>query len=509
MSSNQKHHCSASTLTGSFLGVVLVAGLLLFTIGCGGTGSQTLVGSANPTPLSDPPPPSTPTEIRIGSIPPDRIVSFELQVNRMVLKGVHVGDMDVLPNPSNLELTRVGATTEIIALPYVVQDSYSQLEMIITGAHVTYLDSTGSAREKNISSNFTSVFPFDPPLVIDANPNELSVVVDIPRTVELIPASDPADDVVNLNPPVITVTHDGVITPPASVQGSNAQVVASAAQKGRVERAVGNVTGVWTDNGVTYFALNLGQTGATLNFQYDVFTVFENVTPDTLDGMLVEVEGGTLSSGTLFAEMVEALFPATGVEVEGTLSGRNASGNLHLVPQDGIGAGMTTALVGAKVSSDMSGASYAYHAGDIDMTGLTVVFDASHVFLGQRVEAESLTGLQPDQEGNAARIASYKVELLQQTLNGVVTNYQEGAIPGTASFDLALPADSYLSIMNPATTVAYVNQVSTTWLDGFSSGIQDGQSVTVRGLLFCDDSNDVPPGTPLHFVMVASSITKQ
>jgi len=500
------HHFNTRTLAGVLLGVVLVACLLLFATGCGGAGSQTLMGPS-PTPLSDPPPPSTPTEVRLGSIPADRIVSFELKVSSMGLKRSIGEDVALLPNPSNLELTRVGSTTEIIAVPYVEQASYNQLEMTVSGAHVTYLDSNGSPREKDISANLTSTFSFDPALLVGTTPTQLEVVVDIPQSVELILASDPADDVVNLHTPVITINQGGLVAPPSSVRGANG-VKASNSQRGRVDRAVGDVIAVWTDNGLTYFALNLGQTGATLNFQYDVFTVFENVTPDTLDGMLVEVQGGTLGNGALFAEEVEALFPATGAEVEGTLSGRNPSGKLHLVPQDGIGAGMTTALVGTKVSSDMSGASYAYHAGDIDMTDLTVVFDASHIFLGQRVEAESSAGLQPDGEGNNALITPDKVELLQQSLNGTVINYQEGAMPGSASFDLALPADSYLRIMNPGTSVVHVSQVWTTWLNGFSNGIQNGGSVSVRGLLFCDDTNDVPPGTPLHFVMVASSITE-
>ena len=277
----------------------------------------------------------------------------------------------------------------------------------------------------------------------------------------------------------------------------------SASNSGQVERLVGQVVQVDGDFG--QLSLQLGQSGSVLVLSFDGNTMFDNASPDTVNGMLVEVEGRARTDGTLYASAVETLFPDTGVEAEGMLAGTNAPGLLNMVAEDGTGASMTSALVGTTlgvVVDDSTG--YGIHLGNEDMGGLPVLFDAGHIAAGQRIEIDSDFALQPDYAGNPAQAQPYMVELLRQTLQGTVQNYQPGE-SGAAEFDLVLTPSSYLGIMNAGTGTVHVYQRYTTQA---TIGIQDGMNLSVRGFLFCTDETDnVPPGTTLHFAMVASSIT--
>jgi hypothetical protein len=106
---------------------------------------------------------------------------------------------------------------------------------------------------------------------------------------------------------------------------------------------------------------------------------------------------------------------------------------------------------------------------------------------GQRVAVGSHSSIQPDPEGSTAGyIDGTVVELQQQTLIGTVSNYSAAETPGTATFDLVLPADgtSYVTAANPGTMVIHVYQRSTTDVHSLTEALWDGQPVQVRGLLF-------------------------
>jgi hypothetical protein len=328
----------------------------------------------------------------------------------------------------------------------------------------------------------------------------LSIAVDVEQTVQL----DPVNNLVTLKPPVLSAVQSGIANAPgpmpSGIHAGPKKQAMFASSTGQVERLAGQVVSAASDQ----LTLQLGQSGSTLVLNIDGNTMFDNATPDTVNGMLVEVEGRALTDGTLYASAVEALFPDTGVEVEGTLAGKNPSGSLDLVAEDGIGAGMTPDLVGATISvAPDGGAGYTIHLGNEDMGGLPLLFDESHIAAGQRIEIDSDHALQPDNGGNPAQAQPYIVELLRQTLQGTVQNYQPGD-SGAAEFDLVLSTSSSLAIMNVGTGAVHVYQRYTT--QG-TTGIQDGMNLSVRGFLFCIDTTDnLPPGTTLHFAMVASSI---
>jgi hypothetical protein len=175
---------------------------------------------------------------------------------------------------------------------------------------------------------------------------------------------------------------------------------------------------------------------------------------------------------------------------------------MNLVVQDGIGAGVDAPLLGGNVTVSVDGTtSYAIDAG-VDMTGLSLVFDENTVKPGQRIEVVSYEAVGADPSGlSSGLINANVIELQQQALSGTVANYSAGVTPGTATFDLILPADgnSYLSATNPGTSSVRVYQQSTTDVHGLASGIADGQTVQVRGLLFYSDGSS-------SFVLVGGRI---
>lgn len=500
------HRYNMQSSTGTFLAVTLLIGLFLLSTGCGGGSAVSSSNSGNGGTLFDAPP-TKPLQVRLGNNDPaERVVCFRLSFSTIRLKksADPPAASDLLSDPTDVELTRLADITEPIAVPDVYTDTYDQLEVVVTGARVTFLDSTGQLQTQDIVANLTSQVTLNPGVVVGDTPTLFDINVDVAQTVQL----DLVNNVASLTTPVISAAQYNISAPqspaPSGVHSAR-PLDASNPTSGKLERIIGKVVAT-SSNG---FSLQLAQSKSVLALQTDSNTVFENATLGTLNGLLVSVEGWTLTSGALYADEVEALFPDTGVEVEGTRAGMNPSGLQNLVPTDGIGGGMDSSLVGAKISVNPDGGtSYSVNTGNEDMTGLPVVFDETHISAGQNIEVESYQSLQPDWAGNPAQAQPYMVELLRQTVNGTVTGYVAGT-GGAAEFDLILSPNSYVGIMNVGTGTIHVYQRSTTEIDSkLSGGIANGQSLRIRGFMFCSDPADsVPPGTT-YFAMVASGITK-
>jgi hypothetical protein len=440
-------------------------------------------------------------QIWVGAQPGDRILSLRLQVTSVQLKkSSDSSATNDLLYASDMELTRLAATYTPVAVAGVTPNTFDQLQMAVSGARVTYLDANGAVQEKNVIADQTSVLTLNPVVTVGDIPTMLSIVVDVNQTVQV----DPVNNLVTLNAPVVSVVQSDIPSSgggaPASVKPVGKATAAFGANQGQIERLIGQVVDATSDS----IILQLGQSGLTLSLRTDGNTMFDNSSPDTVNGMLVKVQGRAMTDGTLYASSVEGLFPDSGMLAEGMLGGTNPSGTLKLVAGDGMGAGMTPDVVGATISvASDQGPGYMVDLGSADMNGLPLLFDETHIAAGQRIEVRSDFGLQADPDGNAAQAQPYLVELLYQTLQGTVQNYQAGD-NGAAEFDLLLTKGSSLVLMNGYGTV-HIYQRYTTHASG---AIADGMDVNVRGLLFCTDATDsVPPGTPLHFAMVAAAIS--
>ena len=510
MFSDHKYGLKAMSIEAAWL--VALEFLLLLTVGCGGSAKPstgTPAGNGDPgIPIvfSLPPSPTTPLQVRVGDDPSEQILSCNLNITSITLKSSTDPSVaaDLLFSPSTIEFTRLAQTLEPIGLVDTPQGTYDQVEIKIAGATVAYLDAAGRSRRQTVSASLTTVATPKRPVVIGDIPTILDIDVNLSKTVQLAPVSNK----ITLTGPVVTVSQNNIAGPgglPSSVRRARGytQITPSSGQLSSQNGGVERLVGIASETQADEFTLTTGTAQLPLQVHFDGNSVFENGSPTNLDGMLVEVEGWTQPDGSIYGNEVEGISPNTGAEVEGFLVG--GIGSLSVVPQDAIGNGARTSLIGTEVNTILnSGVTYAVNSGDEDLVGLPVIFDEKHIFPGQRVELESYTGLV--RVANQMRIQPYQVELLHQTVNGTVSNYTIGST-WMPEFDLTLSSNSYLDILNRGTGTVHVYQRSTTDLSLLTSDIQDGSPLTIRGFLFCVDSNDSSNGTPRHFELVASSVT--
>jgi uncharacterized protein DUF5666 len=248
---------------------------------------------------------------------------------------------------------------------------------------------------------------------------------------------------------------------------------------GEIEDVTGTVTAATSNS----FTLKVGQTGSSLTFNFDATTQFsDGVTAATLLNQIVEVEGFTRSDGSLFAKEVEGQEASTGSELEGII--RSISGSLLTVTShDGAGAGMDDTKVGADFTVSIAGLSaskFRFDSGNGFGSEVppTLVFDATTIHQGQRIEVESNSPV-PAAGGS---ITADKVKLQQQGISGSVSNLAASG----STFDVTIASDSALAVIS-GQTVVHVIKVSDT--DNRFGTIANGSNLRVRGLLFWDGTS--------------------
>jgi hypothetical protein len=162
--------------------------------------------------------------------------------------------------------------------------------------------------------------------------------------------------------------------------------------------------------------------------------------------------------------------------------------------QNGAGSGVSASSFGSSFTVNAgSGTTYQIDSDGVDMSGLSFnpVFDGSHVFAGQRVEAVSGSAMMTGSNmgggmmgggTTSATVDASEIHLEQQGFRGSVSGYTPRA--GAATFTLTLAPDSALASLTGSTALTVLQQPDTQLL-GLSS-VDNGNSVQVRGLLFFD-----------------------
>jgi hypothetical protein len=149
--------------------------------------------------------------------------------------------------------------------------------------------------------------------------------------------------------------------------------------------------------------------------------------------------------------------------------------------QDGSGSGVDDSHIGVTLTADVSQAQFRVDSSNVDTSGLgslpssTFPFDGGMVHAGQRVQLETSTAL------SGTSITAAIVSLRQQTLVGMVSALSGPAAPATFTF--TLPSDSAFAKMSGAAAVTVFWQPGTD-LHDLNSGLHNGDSVRVRGLVF-------------------------
>jgi hypothetical protein len=437
------------------LALIVVAGLV-FAVGCGGGGTNI---SPSPTPI---PAGHTSTQVRIGDAPADSVVAFEVTVTAMTLTPSGGGAPVSVSVPANnrIELTHNSGKFEPFALGNLPQGTFSAANLSLANSELTFINSTGTAVHINGPASASAAVTLSPAITIGTSPMVLSIDINVANS--------------------ITTNASGTIT---SISfGSNSFNITAKAPGAQAEQEdddgeIEDVRGTVTAATSSTFTLKVGQTGASMDFNFDSTTQFnDGVTAGTLLNQIVTVEGSTRSDGSLFAKEVEGQEASTGSELEGMIT--SISGTLLTVTaHDGSGSGMDDTKVGADFTADINGLSASKFRVDSgngfgSQVPNTLSFSATTIHDGQQVEVESASAV-PAANGS---IAVDKIKLQQQGVSGTAANV------AASTFDINLATDSALAVIS-GQTVVHVTKVSAT---DTRKTVSNGTAVQVRGLLFWD-----------------------
>ncbi len=458
-----------------------------FLAGCGTGALQQQSSSAPPQATQN----MTVTQLRVGDAPADQVFSFEVTIgNSISLIPVDGGVPSVIAvNMNRLELSRTAGKMQALSVMPLKPGSYAGADITIQSPSLTYAKTLLTPAPVTLidrvnSADQTVRINFNPPLTVGNDPVVLNLDISLPAAL----VSDGAGNISGTN---FTESSFKFSLQPVGVQGRQQD------DNGEFEDETGKVIEVSSSG----FVLQTGQSGSRLPFVVDGATTLPSGVhlPD-LQNRIVQIGGFTRSDGTLFAQHVEALGGQNASQVEGTITvvgSFNISSLLEFAAQDGAGSFSST-QIGQDFLVDISslpGTAFATDYGDCDMSGLAspainFPFDSTHLKAGQRIEIITESGVNASQP-----IVPVQARLQQQAISGIVSNFI--ALPGGSStFDLHLPADSYLTLLSGETAIHVFAQPKT---DNRTPNVANGSAIRVRGPLFW---------TGTQFNMVARRITE-
>jgi hypothetical protein len=449
----------------------VLAGLVV--VGCGTNHVST------PTP-TNPAPNSGQLTVAVGDAPSDRIIAFALTVNTMTLTGG--SNPTVISTPTTIEFVRNAGTFQPLVTAQVSPGTYSGATITVSNPQVVAIDTTTLLPVQltaSLSSTTVNV-TFNQPLMIGStsgsSPVEADFDLDLANSVTI------SGSTATINP----VFHVG--TKLVQNQGNGFQ----------------DIRGVVTAVTPPKFTVASAQLVQNLTFSTDSTTTFEGISglSQLTVGMMVEIDAQLLSDGTLMAKRVEVdEMSADGLEVEGfTTSTTSLTASpvtqfkmIEEFDTSPIAAVLQSLGIGESITVNVNSTTN-FSVSDnavINMSGLSVSFDANDIGKAQRVEADAMhvAALQPSE----LVLTADRVRLLQQSLSGTVSNLN-GSVPGT--FTLTMAGDSAFALLSGRTTVN-VDVLSNSSED---MPVANGDSVRVRGLLFFTRNTQ-------SYTLVASSVT--
>lgn len=409
-------------------------------------------------------------QVTIGDDPSDRVASLSLTINAVTLVNDTGTQVPLLSAPVTVEITSLAGTTSPLGSTSVPAGTYTKAAITLGGATITAVDpTTGTTVQKTFpapASAFT--LTLNPAFVSDGTALVMNVNLDLHKSI----AIDGTTGALTFNP-FLLVAH-GKLQGPVAGAPLNPFT-------GGIEHVFGKVTNI---NGSAFTVLTaIGQ--RSLTFNTNSSTEFRNVSgvSGLQTGMLVMVNGQTQSDGSLLAlgvNLVNGLTNAVGVTgvVAKTVGSPVTQFQMYGFGMSGVMMGSAPGF-GSLVSVTNTTV-FRADIENVDMTGLTLTFDASSLSPGQMVEVDTtsppvgITGVIGGLSGIS--IGASQVQLVQQPLAGTISNLN-GNI-----FTLTLPVDGAFATLTETTTVTVYKQGGTA-MDG-TTALANGQKVVVRGLLF-------------------------
>lgn len=454
--------------------VILTVSSVLLVLALAGCGMN---NSKNTTPSSGQ------LMVTMGDAPSDRVIAFALTVNTMTLTGG--SNPTAISTPTRIEFVRDAGTFQPLVTAQLAPGTYSGATLMVSNPQVVAIDTTTHLPvQLTAALSATTVnVTFNTPLMINSSSTSSSVEADF--DLDLANSVTISGSTATINP----IFH-----------------VSTKIVRDQDNDDFRDVRGVVMSVTAPKFTIASAQAAQMFTFTTDSNTSFEGISglSQLTVGMMVEVDAQMQSDGTLLAKRVDVDEDSDdGLEVEGfttsTTSVTSGPATQFTLSEE-FDSGPVTALlallgIGESITVDINSntAFSVSDTGEINLSGLSVNFDASNIGRAQRVQASAMhqAALQP----SGLVLAADRVKLLQQSLSGTVSNLN-GSIPGT--FTLTVAGDSALALLSGRTT-ATVQVLSGTSED---MPVANGDAVRVRGLLFFT-------GNTQTYTLVASHITHQ
>jgi len=439
--------------------------LILVIAGCG-SGSKTTATSG-----------SGQLMVTMGDAPSDSIIAFGLTVNSMTLVGG--GNPTVISTATPIEFVRNAGTFQPLVTAKLSAGTFTGATIMVSNPKVVAIDTTThlpvtlTAALSTTTVNVT----FNTPLTISTGTVEADFDLDLANSVTINGTTATINPVFHVSSKIV---HDQDNDDFKDVHGA--------------------VVSVSAPN----FTIASREMAQMFTFATDSNTTFQGITglSQLSAGMIVEVDAQMQSDGTLLAKRVEVEEDSDdGMEVEGFISSVMGTPATQFTLNNGFESGPIAALfdllgIGTDITVNLNSTT-TFSVSDtaaINLSGLTVNFDANNLGKAQRVDAGALHQASFTTTGGLVLTAD-RVRLRQQSLRGTVSNFS-GSTPGT--FTLTLASDSAFALLTGQTTLT-VQLVSTTSED---MPVANGGAVRVRGLLFFNGSSKT-------YTLVASHVGQQ
>lgn len=460
--------CRRNRFTSILFSFTLAA--LLWSTACGGGGSSN--GSSN---QSSPAAQNSTVQVNVGDSPSDRVIAFATNITSMALNNSSGTTAPVISSSMPIEMMRLAGTMQPVNVLSIPQGTYTGCSITMASLSVTYMDPLShTIVQKTISGPITSNISFNPNMMLGSTPQVLSLDMDMANSINIDSSGN-----VTVTPTFKTVLNN---------LGSGS---ALDPEHGLMEHLVGSVASTSGSN----FGLAMMQSAQALNFTTTSSTQFENMGGMGMmsGGALLMVDAALQSDGSIQAQRVHWFTGNGGVMAEGIVG--NVSGTpanqIAMVVQNGTGQGMMSSFLSNNATANLSGGTvYDADSDGVDMSNLpfTPMFDANHMYVGERVRCVSSGGMGSGGMGGMGgggmmgSMNASECDLIQQGFTGTVFNYSSSG--GQASFTMTLSSDSYFAMMTGTDAVTVYQQPGTE-LYGLTN-IANGQTVEVRGLVFND-----------------------
>lgn len=420
--------------------ILLSAAVALLLASCGSNSSTTM------TPQN--------VTIQTGDATNDQIVKFELTISSITLTGTGgtSNTQNLLSHPREVEFAHEAGSFEPLTLAHVPPGTYSGATVMVSNPEVVAIVGGVPTKLSATLSSSTITVTFSSNITVGNSP--MFINFDLDMTNALTISGNTATVA-----PTFKVTTSTVAPDENSEHNDD----------GEIEDVHGTVTDITAPN----FTIQTSQ--STITFATDSTTRFSDGLTSLSDlkkGEVLEVDGVTKSDGTKLATKVDLEEGQNGMEVEGIVSAVTGTPATQITIAHQVDSSGTTTppvTVDAQITANTK---FLVRLDKLNLSlNLPVVFDASHIGKGQRVEVDSSSTGTP--------VVADKVKLREQALIGTISNLNGN------TFTLTVNSTSAFASLSGATTV------SVTVLNGGDEEVtlMNGATVRIRGLVFFDGTN--------------------